>query len=47
MRYINLYKALVFSDKPDYLSEKVKILTSSNYHRVQYFFAEILHTFPA
>ena len=28
------------------LSEKLKTLTSSNYHRVSYILAEILHTFP-
>ena len=37
--------SIVF-EKLDILSEKVKTLTSSNYHRVQYFFAETSHTFP-
>ena len=35
------------SEKPGYLSEKLKTLTSSNHHRVLIFFAEILDTFPS
>ena len=46
--YKNSSKTLLFSrkhwQKPDILSEKFETLTSSNYHRVEYFFAEILHT---
>ena len=37
--------SIVF-EKPGILSENLKTLTSSNYHRVQYFFAETSHTFP-
>ena len=37
--------SIVF-EKPGTLSEKLKTLTSSNYHRVKYFFIEILHAFP-
>ena len=33
------------SEKPGYFLEKIKTLTSPNYHRV--FFVEILHTFPS
>ena len=40
-----LRESSIISEKPGYLSEKLKTLTSSNYHRVV-FFAEILHTFP-
>ena len=35
----------IVSEKPGILSEHLKILTSSNYPTVQYFFAETLHTF--
>ena len=35
--YKNLGKALLFSRNQVFLSEKLKTLTSSNYHRVQYF----------
>ena len=34
----------IISEKPGYLSEKLKILTNSNYHRVL-FFAEICTRF--
>ena len=34
----------IISEKPGYLSEKLKILTSSNYLEFN-IFAEILHTF--
>ena len=27
----------IISERPEYLSEKLKTLTSSNYHRIQYF----------
>ena len=37
--------SIVF-EKPGFLSEKLKTLTSSNYHRVQIFFAETSQTFP-
>ena len=38
--------SIVF-EKPDFLSEEFKILTSSNYHKVQYFLlTETSHTFP-
>ena len=40
-----LRQTSVVSKKPSFLSEKLKTLTSSNYHRVQYFFAEFLHVF--
>ena len=33
-------------EKPGILSEKLKTLSSSNYHKVTYFFAEIVHTYP-
>ena len=36
--------SIVF-EKPGILSENLKILTSSNYPTVQYFFAETSHTF--
>ena len=36
--------SIVF-EKPGTLSEKLKTLTSSNYHRVKYFFAEISQRF--
>ena len=36
----------IISEKPGYFSKKLKTLTSSNYHKVYYFFAEISHTFP-
>ena len=36
----------IISEKSGYLSEKLKAWTCSNYHRVQYFFVEILLTFP-
>ena len=36
--------SIVF-EKPGILSENLKTLMSSNYPTVQYFFAEILHTF--
>ena len=35
IRYLNLDKALLFPI--NHLSEKLKTLTSSNYHKVQYF----------
>ena len=35
----------IISEKPGYLSEKLKTLTSSKY-RSLIFFAEILHMFP-
>ena len=37
--------SIVF-EKSGFLSEKLKTLTSSNYHRVLMFFAETSHTFP-
>ena len=37
--------SIVF-EKPGILSEKLKTLTSSNYWRAEYFFAEIFCTFP-
>ena len=37
--------SIVF-ETPGFLSEKLKTLTSFNYHRVQIFFAEISHTCP-
>ena len=39
-----LRQNFIISEKPGYLSEKLKTLMDSNYHRV-YFFIEILHTF--
>ena len=39
-------QSTIIYGKPGYLSKKLKTLTSSNYHKVKYFFAEILHTFP-
>ena len=37
----------IISEKPGYLSEKLKTLTTSNYLLESLiFFAEILHTFP-
>ena len=33
-------------EKPGILSENMKILTSSNYSTIQYFFPETLHAFP-
>ena len=36
----------IISEKPGYLPGKLKTLTSSKHHRIYYFFAEILHTFP-
>ena len=39
-----LRQTSIISKKPGFLSEKLKTLTSSNYHRV-IFFAESLHTF--
>ena len=35
----------IISMNPSFLSEKLKILTSSKYHRVKYFFAEISQRF--
>ena len=35
----------IIFEKPGILSENLKTLTRSNYPRVQYFFAETLHTF--
>ena len=35
----------IISEKLGYLSEKVKTLTSSSYHKI-IFYAEISHTFP-
>ena len=37
--------SIVF-EKPGILSENLKTLTSSNYPKVQYFFAETSDTFP-
>ena len=37
--------SIVF-EKPGILSQNLKTLTSYNYPRVQYFFAETSHTFP-
>ena len=37
--------SIVFEKKGN-LSEKLKTLTNSDYHRGQYFFAETSHTFP-
>ena len=34
-------------EKPRYLSETLETLTSFNYRRVEYFFAEILLMFPS
>ena len=36
----------IIFEKPGNLSEKLKTLTSSDYHRGQYFFAETSQTFP-
>ena len=33
-------------EKPNILSENFKTLRNPNYHMIQYFFVEILHTFP-
>ena len=38
--------SIVFK-KSGVLFEKLKTLTSSNYHELNIFFAEILHMFPA
>ena len=38
------FRSIVFK-RPGVLSEKLKTLTSANYHRLPYFFVEILHTF--
>ena len=37
-------KSSIVSEKACILSEKLKTLTSSNFYRVEDFFAEILHT---
>ena len=44
--YKNIGKSSFISEKLGILSENSKILTSSNYPRVQHFFAETLQTFP-
>ena len=40
-----LIQKFIIYKKAGFLSEISKALTSSNYHGIQYFFAEILHTF--
>ena len=42
--YLNFDKTII-SAKPGDFSEKLKTLTSSNYHKV-FFSPEILHKFP-
>ena len=37
--------SIVF-EKPGILSENMKTVMSSNYPKIQYFFAETLHMFP-
>ena len=39
-------QSFIISKKSGHLSEKLKTLTSSNYHRELNTFAEILHSFP-
>ena len=39
-------ETLINFKKPDILPEKLKTLTSSNYHGVEYLFTAILHTSP-
>ena len=41
----NLGKAILFSRNQVFLSEKLKTLTSSNYHRVQYFLLKLCTRF--
>ena len=45
IRYLNLDKAPFISDKPGYLSEKLKTLTSSNLHKVLYFLLKFCTSF--
>ena len=39
------WQSSIVFEKPGILSDNLKILTSSNYPTVQYFFAETSHTF--
>ena len=41
----NFRQSSIVFEKPGILTENLKILTTSNYPTVQYFFAETSHTF--
>ena len=42
-----LRQTSIISEKPGFLSEKLKALSSTSYHRFPYFFTETLHTFSS